>query len=264
MHSCLYECDVFHRRTEPLTYGFTTRVFMWHIDLDEVDQLCSEIPLLSRNRANLYSFRDDDHLYLGHPLLRRNVEAYLQQQGVAEPPGRITLLTNLRTFGHVFNPVSFYFCEDRGGAPLAVVVEVHNTFGELKPFLLRREDLAGRRFEKTHPKLFYISPFSALDQFLQIRAELPGDRLAIHVNTFEKNAVQPFFRSSLTGRKVPLTTRTLAAYSLRFPLITLKVVALIHWHALKLYLNKVPFHRKSQDPEHQSGIIAKRNQTART
>ncbi len=260
MPSCLYSCTVFHKRLAPLEYGFTTRLFMWLIDLDEIDALCARLPLLSHNRFNLYSFRDDDHLHLGHATLRGNIAAYLAREGVAEPPGRIRLLTNLRTFGHVFNPVSFYFCDDADGAPLAVVVEVHNTFGELKPFLLTRADLAARRFRRTHPKLFYISPFSALDQRLEIKVDLPGERLAIHVNVFERGAATPFFRSSLTGRQAPLTTRTLLGYTLRFPFVTLKVITLIHWHALRLYGKRVPFHRKSEHPELQTGILPKKHQ----
>jgi DUF1365 family protein len=233
---------------------------MWHLDLDEVDELCRRIPVLGHNRPNLYSFRDDDHLFLGKETLRGNVEEYLLQNGIREKPARITLLTNLRTFGYVFNPVSFFFCHDEAGKPLAVVVEVHNTFGELKPFLLKAEDLREDQFEKSFPKRFYISPFSGLDKRLEIKVAFPGDRLAIYVNTYELQAQKPFFRSSLTGKPSPLDTRTLLAYSARFPLVTLKVISLIHWHAMKLYLKKVPFHRKDENPHLQTGIIPKRNQ----
>lgn len=261
MQSSLYNCHVFHRRTAPVEYGFNSRVFMWHLDLDEIDSLCRSLPLLSRNRFNVYSFRDDDHLWLGRPTLRENIEAYLAREGVTEAPARITLLTNLRTMGHVFNPVSFYFCHDAAGEPLAVVVEVHNTFGELKPFLLTRDDLAGHRFRREYPKLFYISPFSDLDQRLEIKVELPGDRLSLYVNTSEKGADKPFFRSSLTGARVPLTSRALLGYSLRFPFITLKVVSLIHYHAFRLYLKKAPFHKKSANPHLQTGILPKKGQS---
>jgi uncharacterized protein len=260
MPSSLYNCRVFHNRLSPRPYRFTSRLFMWHLDLDEVDALCRSITFLSHNRFNLYSFRDDDHLHLGHPTLRANIEAYLKREGVREHPARITLLTNLRTFGHVFNPVSFFFCHDAQDQPLAVIVEVHNTFGELKPFLLTREDLREKRLQRAHPKLFYISPFSGLDQRLEIKVELPGRRLALYVNTWEKGADKPFFRSGLTGEAVRLNNRNLLAYSLRFPFITLKVITLIHWHALKLYLKKIPFHKKKEDPHLQTGILPKKSQ----
>jgi DUF1365 family protein len=242
-------------------YGFKTRIFMWHLDLSEIDSLCGKLRLLSHNRFNAYNFRDDDHLYLGETTLRDNIERYLQQEGVSETPARITLLTNLRTFGYVFNPVSFFFCYDDDDQPLAVVVEVHNTFGELKPFLLRKEDLSEHGYRREHPKLFYISPFTDLDQRLEIKVGMPDKRLNIQVNTYEKDAPQPFFRSALTGDATPLTNRALLGYSARFPLVTLKVISLIHWHALKLYLKKVPFHRKSDDPHLQRGIIPKKHQS---
>lgn len=260
MRSSLYNCRVFHKRFSPREYGFTSRLFMWHIDLDELPELERSLRLFSHNRRNVYSFRDDDHLYLGKDNLSANVRAYLASQGIPQEPSRITLLTNLRTFGYVFNPVSFFFCYDGAEMPLAVVVEVHNTFGELKPFILRREDLLGNRFSAHHPKLFYISPFSDLDQRLEIKADLPGRRIALYVNNYEREADQPFFRSSLTGDQVPLNNASLLHYSLRFPLITLKVITLIHWHALRLTLKGVRFHRKTEHPELQRGILPKKHQ----
>jgi hypothetical protein len=264
MRSSLYNCHVFHKRFTPREYGFTTRIFMWHLDLDEVETLHRTLPLFSHNKKNIYSFRDDDHLFIGKPTLRENVVAYLQQNGIDDRVGCISLLTNLRTFGHVFNPVSFFFCYDNNNEPLAVVVEVHNTFGELKPFLLKKEDLKDSRFTAQHPKFFYISPFSDLDQRLEIKAELPAKRLALYVNNYEQGATSPFFRSSLTGQRVPLSIRSLLHYSARFPFITLKVITLIHWHALRLYLKGVPFHKKSDHLEQQRGILPKKHQTRAT
>lgn len=261
MHSSLFNCHVHHRRTSPQPYGFGSRLFMWHLDLGDLPALSRQLHLLSHNRSNVYSFRDTDHLYLGAPTLRENVERYLRQEGVGETLGRLSLLTNLRTFGYVFNPVSFFFCHDLEDQPLAVIVEVHNTFGELKPFLLKREDLRGQGFCRTHPKFFYISPFSGLDEQLEIRVEWPVDRLKIQVNTWRHGEPKPFFRSALTGSPVPLTNRSLLGYSLRFPLVTLKVISLIHWHAFKLYLKKVPFRRKSEDRSLQQGILPKKGQS---
>jgi DUF1365 family protein len=233
---------------------------MWLLDLDEIDGLCRRIPLLSRNARNLYSFRDDDHLYLGKDSLRENVEAYLHEQGVSQAPARILLLTNLRTFGYVFNPVSFFFCFDGNGKALACIAEVHNTFGELKPFFLGPDSFSGSAFRAEHRKEFYISPFSVLDDHLQIRARLPGDRLSLSVNSRHAEEEKPFFRASLAGERTPLTTSTLLGFSLRFPFVTMKVISQIHWHAFRLYLRKVPFFRKSAYPELQKGIVPKRKE----
>ena len=260
MRSCLFNCTVFHQRYSPREYGFTSRVFMWLLDLDEIDGLCEKIPFLGHNTRNLYSFRDDDHLYLGKDSLRENVETYLRRQGVSTDPARILLLTNLRTFGYVFNPVSFFFCFDENGEALACIAEVHNTFGELKPFFLGPENFSGNDFRAEHRKEFYISPFSVLDDHLQIRAKLPGDRVSLSVNSRHEAEDKPFFRASLAGNRTPLTTSALLGFSLRFPFVTLKVISLIHWHAFRLYLRKVPFLRKSAHPEQQKGIVPKRNQ----
>lgn len=262
MPSCLYNCRVLHHRYSPKDYAFASRIFMWLIDLDELDQLTRRIPLLSRNRRNVYAFRDDDHLHLGHPTLRANVEAYLHRQGITGTPHRIELLTNLRTFGHVFNPVSFFFAFDEQNQIIGIIVEVHNTFGELKPFFIHPHDPAARSFRSEHPKEFYISPFSDLDDFLEIRASLPGPTIGLTVNSRHPGEERPFFHSSLSGRRIPLTTRSLLGYTARFPFVTVKVVALIHFHAVRLYLKKVPFFRKKSRPHLQKGILPKKHQSS--
>lgn len=264
MRSSLYSCLVFHKRHEPATYAFSTRIFMWMLDLDEIETICRKTWLVSHNRANVYSFRDSDHLQQGEPTLKENLIKWLRANGVEERPARITLLTNLRTLGYVFNPVSFFFCEDAAGEPLAVVVEVHNTFGECKPFLLSREHLRAGRFRARYPKLFYISPFSELDHRLEIRVDMPDDRLRIQVNNFNDGEDRPFFRSSLTGERAPLSNARLLRYSLRFPFITFKVIFLIHWHAVRLYLKKVPLYRKAANPHLQQGIVPKEPQSSST
>lgn len=117
MNSCLYECAVMHRRVRPREHRFVYRLFQFALDLDELDTVARRFRGISRNRFNLYAFRDDDHLRYGEADVRSNVEAYLRAQGLATPPGRITLLTSLRTLGYIFNPVSFYFVDDAAGAP---------------------------------------------------------------------------------------------------------------------------------------------------
>lgn len=245
-----------HRRLSPVEYGFRTQLFTWLIDLDELPQVCARSPWISHNRPNLYSFRDADHLWVGHPDLRANVESYLRREGVPQAVGRIRLLTHLRTFGHVFNPVSFFFIDGMEGQPLAVIAEVHNTFGELKPFLLPPERWNGRTFEHTADKAFYISPFSSLDNELGFDLSPPGEKLRVHIRNSAAGEV--FFHSSLTGHRLPISTRNLLPLTLRFPWVTLKVVFLIHWHAFRLHRLGVPFHRKSERLADQKGILPKR------
>lgn len=254
LRSCLYRCRVRHHRREPREYRFSSTLFQFLLDLDEIDELARRLPLLSRNRFNAYSFHDADHLDLGQGGVRANLLEYLRREGVTEPVGRVRLLTSLRTFGHVFNPVSYFFVEDSRGDSLAVVAEVNNTFGETKPYLVSRADREGDWFKAAHRKRFYISPFSELDHELVLRFRFPDERLNLHVSGAWPGR-KPFFHASLTGWRRELTLGQLAWYSLRFPFVSLKVVFLIHWHALFLWLKGVPFHRKSHHPEKQTGML---------
>jgi DUF1365 family protein len=180
------------------------------------------------------------------------VEAYLSQHGICLRGGKILLLTNTRTIGYVFNPVSFYFCHREDGSPECVVVEVGNTFGERKLFFIGNEQLQNQLFEQEAEKYFYVSPFIDLDAVFQFRLRIPGERLDLRINDLKQG--KRFFYSSLTGVKRKLTDLALAWYSIRFPLITLKVIGAIHWQALRLYLRKLPFHRKNSHLEFQQGV----------
>lgn len=262
MRSLLYKCSVMHRRESPHPYGFRSSLFMFLLDLDELDILPQKIPLFSRNRFNAYSLHDRDHLYQGFSDIRQNILAYLKSNDIAEPPGRITLLTHLRVFGHIFNPVSFYFIEDDVGEPLAVIAEVHNTYGELKPFLLTRADLDGGWFRASRKKHFYISPFSKLDHQLDLKLRFPGDGLQLFVSD-RRDDGETFFRAALTGQQVPLTNAQLIRFSLRFPFITLKVVALIHWHAFRIWRRGNPAYPKHAHPELQNGILQKASNSSK-
>jgi DUF1365 family protein len=253
MNSCLYECTVMHHRLEPLRNRFVYRIFMFALDVDELDRLHSSLRLFSRNRFNLFSFRDADHLQLGKPTVRENVLEYLRTQGVTAPVGRILLITNVRVFGYVFNPVSFYYCYDTEGVPLCAVPEVGNTFGEQKPYLLSTADRDTEGFRKRVTKYFYVSPFIDLDAEFDFQLHLPGEQLHVMINDFKEG--KKFFLSTVHGERRPLTDAQLAWYLFRFPFITLQVITLIHWQALKLYIRKLPFFRKTDNPELQKEIV---------
>lgn len=245
-----------HRRTEPVEHAFSIPLFYFALDLDEIGEVTHRLSLVSHNRANIYSFRDDDHLYLGAETVRENLTQYLATKGIPAP-ARILLVTHLRTFGHVFNPVSFYFCEDAAGKLTAVVSEVHNTYGELKPFLLTNPDERGTLTD-TQDKEFYISPFSDLDTQFHFKLRRPGEKLGITINQSQGGRL--YFRSALTGERRPLTNRALLGETARFPFVTLKVIGLIHWHAFRLWRKGLPVRSKSQLNDQQRGILPKRHQ----
>lgn len=257
MNSCLYECTVMHQRLQPLSHKFVYRVFAFYLDLDEIDALAGRLRFFSRNRFNLFNFRDLDHLKLSASSVKENIREYLKTNGVDLSCGRIMLLTHLRTLGHVFNPVSFYFCFRADGRPECAIPEVGNTYGEMKPFFLGRETHRDNSFDAQTRKHFYVSPFMDLNIEFDWSLKIPDDRLELHVDDLKDG--ERILISSLTGARKELTDANLIRYFLRFPLITVKVIGAIHWQALRLYWKKLPYHRKADNPEYQKGAYRARN-----
>lgn len=259
MNSCLYKANVVHYRLKPKEHYFRYRVFLFYLDLDELDLLHRRLRWLSRNKFNLFNFRDRDHLQLpaGQPDRSKNIRQqltdYLRTQGVEIGNGAIRLLTNCCTLGYQFNPVSFYFCYDEKGEPLCSVVEVCNTFREMKPYFVGRDALRGCEFRQRTEKYFYVSPFIDLDTHFDFNLHLPDDRLNIRIDDYDREG-RRFFISTLTGKRAALTDGNLLRYFMSIPFITLKVIGLIHWQALRLWYKRIPFHRKEADKDLQRGV----------
>jgi len=255
MNSCLYECAVMHHRLAPKEHHFRHDIFMFYLDLDELDALAQTIRCFSRNRRNLYTFRDDDHLPSGSQPLKQRLLDYVTASGISlDPRGRIMLLTLPRVAGYIFNPVSIYYCFDPSGAPCCAIAEVGNTFGEMKLFLLRPEEFhENKMFQKVTPKHFYVSPFSSLELSFDFKLRIPGENLDIRID--DRDGDEKILLSTLTGQRIGLSNPRLLWFTVKYPLVTLKVIALIHWHAFVLWLKHVPFHRKADNPALQSGVL---------
>lgn len=218
MRSCLYSCEVIHKRLWPLEHEFKYRIFMFYLDLDED---LGHLKLFSKNRFNWFSYFDKDH------------------HNISPHKGRITLLTNVRMFGYVFNPISFFLFFDEDGKTQHAIAEVTNTHRERK--LYKLDDSLRLRT----PKNFYVSPFSDLDTEFDFIFEVPSSKMHMRVDDYKNG--QRILLSSVSGERKELTDKNLLLYGLTFPLMTVKIIALIYWQALKLKLKGLPFSRKNEN-----------------
>ena len=240
MRSHLLEGKVRHRRARPFVYTLEHDVYYVALDLDELDEVPQRIRLIGRNRPNLLSFRDGDHLDPPAVDLREAVREHLRTEGVDPDGWRITLITNLRVFGYVFNPASFYLCRDASGELQVVIVEVHNTHHERHLYSLRLPT-DGPDFEAAMDKDFYVSPFIEMVGRYTVRVRDESARLRISINEDQDEGLLLHTSIDLTRR--PLSDRTVARMLVRHPFVTQKTIGLIHWHALRLWRRGAPFLR---------------------
>ncbi len=250
--SHIYECTVMHQRLRPKRHGFSYRVFYLWLDLDDIAALDADLALFSRNRFNLFSFYDHDHLGGEHSDVKAGVLQVLSQHSVdTSNIASIKMLAFPRVLGYVFNPVTFFYAYAADGSPICALAQVTNTFGEQKFYPMLEAGADG--FRLVTPKLFYVSPFSALDLQFDFHLRLPGEKLHITVN--DADAEGQVLITSLTGTRRSLTDAALLACAVKYPLLTLRVIFLIHWHAFLLWLKRVPWFSKSANRELQQDVL---------
>lgn len=233
----LYIGDVMHQRMKPVGHRFRYKVYSLLIDLDRLEDADRQSRLFSVNRANLVSFHESDHLRGSDaPTLRAHVDALLAEAGLPERADRVELACYPRIFGQVFNPLSVYYAYGPTGELLAMIYEVRNTFGERHTYVCRIEDgdLTAAGIRQSRAKAFYVSPFVDMEMRYHFRMNLPGERIKWRI--LETDASGPLLAATYNGARRALTTGSILACLLQFPLLTWKIVGGIHYEALKLWL----------------------------
>jgi DUF1365 family protein len=228
--------EVRHRRTRPFTYEFAHRTTMWLVDAAEPD---AAFPRWLRALA---SIRPEDHFAADdlQPLPLK-IRSFLDAQGLPWVASRVLVLGNARSLGHVFDPLTTFFCFDEAGALEGVLAEVHNTYGERHCYPLSATT-APASPESTSSfdvgKEFYVSPFFAVEGRYDIRTRLTGSQVLVAISLTQGD--ETVFTGSVRGRLAPASTRRVARAVAGDPAPSLRVAALIRWHGIRLWLRRLP------------------------
>jgi DUF1365 family protein len=242
--SALYDGAVVHRRFRPRAHRLRYRLFQLLLDLDALPALDRGLRLFAHNRFALLSHHDCDHGDGSGRPLRGQIERMLASAGIDAGGGPIRLLAMPRVLGHVFNPLSLYYCHWPDGGLAAVVLEVNNTFGERHFYVAGAQHGAVR---SACAKAFFVSPFMSLDMTYDFRLAAPGERAEVAILGREAGGA-PLMFARFAARRRPLTDAALLRAFLVHPLVTLKVVAAIHLEALKLLAKGLRLQPKPTPP----------------
>jgi DUF1365 family protein len=227
--AALYFGEVMHARLKPAGHRFSYRVMNLLIDLDRLEEADRRSVWFGVNRAALYSFHEADHGERDGSSLRAYVERCAGRHGIDLAGGRVRLLCYPRLLGFTFNPLSVYFCHRADGELALIIYEVRNTFGDIHPYVIPVSpgELSAAGIRQTQDKLFYVSPFIAP----------PGDDVRLRI--LETDAEGPLLAATFHGRRRALTSGALLRSFVTLPLVTFKIVAAIHWEALRIWLKGV-------------------------
>lgn len=259
LDAAIYSGLVIHRRFAPRTHAMRYRMFMALLDIDRLDALDEDLRLFSHNRFNLFAFHDRDHLPKGAPskaTLRGMVQDHLTAAGLVPDGGAIRLLSLPRILGHAFNPLSVYFCHRADGSLAAILYEVTNTFKERHTYVIAVEPGDGGAIHQRCGKVFYVSPFLDMDLTYDFRIVAPGDHISVAVDG-SKGSLR-IIAAAFAGDRRPFTDVSILRTFLGHPLVSLMVVAGIHWEALKLWGKGIGLRARPAPPPAPATFVPRR------
>ncbi|MCG8407828.1 MAG: DUF1365 domain-containing protein [Phycisphaerales bacterium] len=243
MESCIYEGEVRHRRFLPIEHSFCYRLFMMYLDLDELSRVFSGTRLWSVEGRGVANFRRRDHHGDDGTPLDESIRTLIAARCKRSPAGPIRLLTHPAYLGYCFNPVSFYYCYGEDGRVLeTIVAEVNNTpWNEQHCYVLDATEITAsdRMHRHRFGKQFHVSPFMDMTHEYDWRFSVPGDRLSVFMENFDHG--EKLFDASMTMERREITPSALGRLLLRYPLMTVRVVAAIYAQAARLWFKRAPF-----------------------
>ena len=224
----MFDTRIRHTRRRPFRRSFENRAHTWLVDLDALP-----------DHGPLGRFEGRDHLGSPYRSIRANVDAFLDAHGIDLTGGRVLMAANARAFGYCFNPISVFWCFDRGGAGAGVIVEVHNTYGDRHAYLVHPDARGRARVDKE----LYVSPFHGTDGWYDLTVPVPGDRLLVAVTLHTDDGA--IFSASMDGRRTTTSALRAAPQAIRGS-------SLIRIHGIRLWLRRLPI--QPRPDHHQKGV----------
>ncbi len=247
--AALYAGQVMHQRMKPMGHRFHYTVFSLLVDLDRLDEAGRMSGLFSINRFNLLSFHEKDHSGQKDGSLRSYADELLRKAGMENPPARMLLACYPRILGRVFNPLAVYYAYDAQGSVTALIYEVRNTFGERHTYVcpVGAEQASPAGIRQQCDKLFHVSPFVPMEMRYHFRMLPPGEEIRWRI--LETDADGPLLSATFSGRRRPLATSQILRLVGKIPHLTIKIIAGIHWEALKLWVKGAHYISRPKAPE---------------